>query len=276
MILKTLRLVLIVTVAGGLPYAWKKYGIAEHVHDVVGPVLPKWSSRDYDWGSADALRFSTPKVLGDPLEWGSVDATNPAGNRADSLSRREAVSRTALEDVLRFDIDDRWITERWPRVSTILAEQNRQGLRVPLVTGIESTDLAGSLSYYLDKHRRVRRISFEGYTGDPSRLIKFATQQFGVHEEPTLKAGLYLARWNAYPTSAIYVRHAPVVRDDAPFTRFEVRFEINRPDAGFALSQEFLAMLDIEWLTRDSMRSTVSPSPIREALLDRRSLNGGP
>ena len=155
------------------------------------------------------------------------------------------------------------------------------GLSVPVPADwftftIEFTDLAGSLSYYFDKHRRVRRISFEGHTGDASRLVEFATKQFGVREEPTLKAGLYLARWNAYPTSAIYIRHAPVVREAAPRRRMEVRFEINRPDAGYSLSPEFLSLINSEWLTREiASLQQQSGIPRRETLLDRNAPRGG-
>ena len=267
MIGKAVRLLVLASVAGGIPYVWYQDGIPEFVKNKAASLVPKWPKRHDILSALPKRSFNVS----------SLDAAHEIGLQGDHSSGEPIETRsTILEQVVRFDVDDRWVTQRWPRVSTILAEPNRQGLRVPLVTGTEFTDLAGSLSYYFDKHRRVRRISFEGHTGDASRLVEFATKQFGVREEPTLKAGLYLARWNAYPTSAIYIRHAPVVREAAPRRRMEVRFEINRPDAGYSLSPEFLSLINSEWLTREiASLQQQSGIPRRETLLDRNAPRGG-
>ena len=50
----------------------------------------------------------------------------------------------ALQEVLRFDISPAWVMQRFPRVSTVLSEVSLDGLRVPLITGTQPYDLAGT------------------------------------------------------------------------------------------------------------------------------------
>ncbi|MBC7855586.1 MAG: hypothetical protein IAF94_19320, partial [Pirellulaceae bacterium] len=47
-----------------------------------------------------------------------------------------------IPEAFRFDVSPQWINARWPRVTTVLAETDLQGLRVPLVTGPRPDDLA--------------------------------------------------------------------------------------------------------------------------------------
>jgi len=49
-------------------------------------------------------------------------------------------------EIVRFDISPTWVTSRWPRVTTVTAEAGMEGLRVPIVTGTNTDDLAGSLT----------------------------------------------------------------------------------------------------------------------------------
>ena len=114
-----------------------------------------------------------------------------------------------LTDVLRFDISPGWVMQRWPRVTTV-AQSTLAGLRVPLVTGTQIDDLAGSLTYYFDRTDQVQRISFQGLTGDDRKLVEIVTSGYGMQPEPALGGGMYVARWNAMPTSALRVTYAPV------------------------------------------------------------------
>ena len=132
--------------------------------------------------------------------------------------------------------------QRWPRVTTV-AQSTLAGLRVPLVTGTQIDDLAGSLTYYFDRTDQVQRISFQGLTGDDRKLVEIITSAFGLHPEPALGGGMYVARWNATPTSALRVTYAPVVRSDRPHNRLQVLLEINRPDLQYGLSPEFEQLL---------------------------------
>jgi hypothetical protein len=177
----------------------------------------------------------------------SLRVSEPGGG-ADRLSAGDAPQLTGptthdLAEVLRFDVSPEWVTQRWSRVSTVLAEQDLEGLRVPLVTGTDLDDLAGSLTFYFDKQRRVQRISFHGRTGDDRKLISLVTSQFGMRAEPTLGVGMYVSRWNARPTSLLRLSYAPVVRSQTPRHRLEVALEINRPNAQFGLSEESAALL---------------------------------
>jgi hypothetical protein len=244
MIGKAIRLVVVLAVAGGIPYAWFSEG---------APRLAREKFRSA-WSYVSTSAKQTPEsYAADPYStrYGThlISIDRPI-RRADLTNGESAMpvagTIAALEEVLRFDINDRWVVSRWPRVSTILSDNTRKGLRVPLVTGASVTDLAGSLSYYFDERGRVRRITFDGQTGDAHRLIDLATHRFSMRQEPSLGAGLYLTRWNALPTNGLFIRHAPVVRDSDPRSQLEVRFEINRPDAGYSLSHEFLQLLRLE------------------------------
>jgi hypothetical protein len=128
-------------------------------------------------------------------------------------------------------------------VSTVLADQKLEGLRVTLVTGTELEDLVGSLTYYFDARGSCRRISLHGNTGDERKLVELVASQFGMNPEPTLGVGMYVARWNGMPTSVLRIAYAPVVRSSNPHNRLEVSLEINRPDGYYGLSQEFAELL---------------------------------
>jgi hypothetical protein len=153
---------------------------------------------------------------------------------------------TDLREVFRFDITPGWVTARWSRVSTTLADLELEGFRVPLVTGTGPQDLAGSLTYYFDKHGVVQRIAFHGFTGDDRPLVALATQYFAMRSEPALGTGLYLAKWNGKPTSALKVGRASVVRADSPRSQLYVAMEINRPAVGYQLSPAFQQVLKRE------------------------------
>jgi hypothetical protein len=148
-----------------------------------------------------------------------------------------------LAEVMRFDVSPTWVTSRWPRVTTTLAESGMEGLRVPLVTGTKVDDLAGSLTYYFDRNHRVQRLTFDGYTGDDRRLLALAARYYGVRQEPTLDASMYVARWNGRPTSIVRVTRAPIISADSPNSQLHVMMELNRPSAYYGLSPQFVQML---------------------------------
>lgn len=147
-------------------------------------------------------------------------------------------------EVLRFDIDPRWVTTRWPRITTTLSEANLQGLRVPLVTGTKTDDMAGSLTYYFDQSHQVQRIAFEGYTGDERRLAWFLNQYYQMQSEPTLHAGMYVGRWNGVPFSVLRVARAPVMTSESPNSQLHLLLELNRPGRTVGLSARVAQMLD--------------------------------
>lgn len=149
-----------------------------------------------------------------------------------------------IPDAFRFDVSPEWITARWPRVTTVLAETDLQGLRVPLVTGNRADDLAGSLTYYFDKKHTVQRIAFQGNTGDERRLVAFLTQYYQMKPVPTLGAGLYMTKVHGKPLSTLHLTWPPVVAKDKPTNRCEIVLELNRATTG--ASQEVQKMLEYE------------------------------
>lgn len=147
-------------------------------------------------------------------------------------------------EILRFDIAPEWITGRWPRVTATLAEQGLEGMRVPAVTGINVDDVAGSLTYYFNQYHQLQRLTFEGYTGDERKLVGVVTQYYGLQPEPTLDAGMYVARWNGQPSSILRVARAPIMTHDSPHSRLHVLLELNRPGMDFGLSPQALAIVE--------------------------------
>jgi hypothetical protein len=135
-------------------------------------------------------------------------------------------------EVVRFDLTPNFVVQRWPRVTTSLYEMNLQGLRVPLVTGTESDDLAGSLTYYFNHQRQLQRITFAGTTGDYRRLLQLLTVHYGFVSRPTNTPNVILFEVpssGATAASYLWVRPVDVLRADQPLSRFQVTLVLERP-----------------------------------------------
>jgi hypothetical protein len=152
-----------------------------------------------------------------------------------------------LAEVIRFDISPRWVAQYWSRVTTVTSELELEGLRVPLVTGGRPDDLAGSLTYYFDKHHQVQRVTFHGSTGDERRLVTLLGTVYGFKEQPALGGGMYVTTWNGKPTSVLRVAYAPIVQATTPHAQREITLEINRPGEFSRLSEEMKQLI-----TRDA------------------------
>ena len=140
---------------------------------------------------------------------------------------------TDFREVLRFDVSPEWVAARWPRVSTVLGETQHMGLRVPLITGVQPSDIAGSMTFYFDDRHRVQRLTFIGLTGDESRIIALACGHYGLKPTPSLEAGLYVAGNPNKPTSTLRLVHANVVRSDAQNARIQVALDLQREDVAW-------------------------------------------
>lgn len=165
----------------------------------------------------------------------AAPAPLPAGLGATSLVGGPIAD---LREVLRFDISPDWVTARFARVTTVLAETELEGLRVPVVTGIGPSDLAGSITYYFDYSGKLQRVMLHGFTGDASRVVETMTQHYGLRAEPTLDAGVYTRRWNAQPVHFLRLTRAPIVYSDALHHKFTVYLELNQPDLRYGISEE--------------------------------------
>jgi len=224
---KRVRFLTTVAAAVGIPYAWFNENLA-------GSLQSGWSTLRQTVSSwHDGSRPTWPV---------SISTSDGFEVRDPNAPPIEATVQQ-LREALRFEVTPTWVTRKWPRISTIRAERDLVGLRVPLVTGTESDDFAGSLTYYFDGRHHLRRITLHGQMGDDRALVSLVTEHFGLRPEPTLGAGMYLLRWNAKPMNVLRVSHAPVVRAEVPNAKLIIEMEINDVSAGYGVSPEFSAML---------------------------------
>ncbi|MGW8255883.1 MAG: DUF6690 family protein [Thermoguttaceae bacterium] len=155
--------------------------------------------------------------------------TTSANTSALSL---EGSPTPALEEVLRFDIAPAWVLQRWPRVSTDLAQLQLQGYRVPLVTGTDKSDVAGSLTYYFNSAQKVRLITLKATTGDPRPLIALLNSRYGfVRRANNDPSRLVFESINAQGQAlgSMVIQSASVVRADRPYQRYSIDLTLDRP-----------------------------------------------
>ena len=146
----------------------------------------------------------------------------------------------SLSEVLRFDITKDWVYQRWERKSTALADLDLFGVRVPLVTGKQVYDIAGSLTYFFGADGRVKRISFRGRTGDTTQLAMLLHQRFGLQAVPSVIAGQQLlqVRQGNDVISELRTQTAPVLWSNTPHESFSVEFELQEPSTARPLKPQ--------------------------------------
>ncbi len=131
-------------------------------------------------------------------------------------------------DVFRFDLSPQAITQKWSRVSTGLGDLRFQGYRVPLVTGTDESDLAGSLTYYFDGQPKARRITFLGSTGNPQRLIEFMTKNFGFRRIQNGNARTTTYRTRFRFSGMLEISPAEVLNKNLASTNYRVELWLDR------------------------------------------------
>ena len=153
----------------------------------------------------------------------------------------EGIPTYALSDVLRLDVTKDWVYQRWARKSTALSELDLFGVRVPLVSGTQLHDLAGSLTYYFLQDGRLQRISFRGRTGDTTQLLTLLAQRYGFQAYPTVVAGeqLLQVRRGDDVISELRTRPAPVLWASSPHDSFSVELELQDPATARPLQPPF-------------------------------------
>lgn len=179
----------------------------------------------------------------DPF-WGSSGLDNSNLYAGDATEEIDPVAPVhALREVLRFDISPNWVPNRFHRVTTVLADTQLDGLRVPLVTGTTPSDLAGTLTYYFDQYKRVQRVTVHGVCGDPTRFVAELQHAYQFQQQPSLGGGLYLLKWNGRPTSVVYTEAAPVINANSQFARYKVFIELNQGGLQYGMSHEAQQLL---------------------------------
>jgi hypothetical protein len=131
-------------------------------------------------------------------------------------------------EVFRFDLTPQAIAQRWSRVSTGLGDERLQGYRVPLVTGNDASDLAGSLTYYFDGRPKLRRITFLGSTADPNRLVEFLGQQYGFRQFQGGNARVTSYRSRFRNTGLLQISPAEVLDKNLAATNYRVELTLER------------------------------------------------
>jgi len=138
-----------------------------------------------------------------------------------------------LAQFFHFGITKGWIRGRWQRVSTQLGTLDLQGYRVPLVTGTQLDDLAGSLTYYFDSEQRLQRITFQGTTGDINRLTQLLAARYEMAHKPTDDPAVVLVEsqrgWGSQKVSQLRIRDATVTTAADAHRRFQLALVLERP-----------------------------------------------
>ena len=143
-----------------------------------------------------------------------------------------------LREVLRFDIVPSWLPQRFARVSTVTSNVQMDGLRVPLITGTQPKDIAGTLTYYFDASQTLKRINLHGLTGDPTQLAHLMVQYYQLNPEQSLGGQLYTTRWNNRITSVMQIAPAPIIYAGADHSKYIIFLELNQPSNQYGLSHE--------------------------------------
>lgn len=143
-----------------------------------------------------------------------------------------------LREVLRFDIVPGWLPQRFARVTTVTSNVQMDGLRVPLITGTQPKDIAGSLTYYFDASKALKRINLHGLTGDPAQLTTLMVQFYQLKPEQSLGGQLFTSRWNNRVTSVMQIAPAPIIYAGADHSKYIIFLELNQPSSHYAISEE--------------------------------------
>lgn len=191
-----------------------------------------------------ASNISTPAVDFSQMtpDYGAVETRTFRGNAYGpdlTAQPMQFVPVSNFQEIFRFDVSPTWAKQRWERLTAIPVENGLHGLRTALVTGTNSWDLNGALTYFFDQNHRTQRITFRGWVGDPSRLIDIATKHFGLKQRPTHWAGLYVADFGGTKTGGLLMKDPDTIDRRNQVQRTAVIMEINQPSGGFKLSPEF-------------------------------------
>ena len=236
---RRIAFILLMLAAGGGPYVL--------MSDALTSLKERWQSFTSSLDSEQtSLSLSQPQGFRTESAFGLGGSSAINSNFSATLrsGTPELTQPASVEKVFHFGITPGWVSSQWPRVSTSLANLELEGMRVALVTGTESYDLHGSLTYYFDRTHKLQRITFYGHTGDPNVLADLLTRNHGLRPAKTLDAGLFLKGWNGKPRSVLWVGHAPATQGGGQNARFSVKLELNRPDGRYQLSEEFADFLD--------------------------------
>lgn len=150
-----------------------------------------------------------------------------------------------FSEIFQFNLTKSWVQRRWKRISTNPTDFRNEfsGMRIPLVTGTNTWDLHGSLTYYFDNQQQLQRITFRGWTGDPQKLLNLLTSQYQFKPQPTTLAGFYLGETRRKTHGGIMLKSPPVIDANNPFQQYGIVMEMNRPEGQSELSDEYRRLI---------------------------------
>ena len=227
---------------------------------IVGQPVAVGQSAGYsDWGGpiydennniigmvpGNGLSGVDPATLGMTPDFGAAQTMTFGGNATgpDFATPMQFTPVMNFGEIFNYNITPAWVGQRWDRVSNVPAADGLRGKRVALVTGTNSWDLHGSLTYYFDEYQTCRRITFRGWAGDPSRLIELLQANHGLKQQPTHWAGFYLAKSWRKSTGAMLMKNPTVTYVDNKVQQMGVLLELNDPKSKHQLSQDFISLI---------------------------------
>jgi hypothetical protein len=142
----------------------------------------------------------------------------------------EGAGVRSIEQVLRFDLTKDWVYRTWARKSTGPTDVGLFAVRVPLMTGTQTSSLAGSLTYFFNTYGQIEHISFRGRTGDATPLVNFLmrTYEFQRVAAPVGEQ-VYQVKRRGRVQSELRTQPAPVLWAAAPHSSIAVELELARP-----------------------------------------------
>ncbi len=188
------------------------------------------------WKSTDTTSDESPSQASPSPADARRTVTPPRGPGAELYPVQtplEGIQSISLEEVFRFDVTKEWVYQHWARKSTALSELGLYGVRIPLVTGTQLTDIAGSLTYFFDPSGRVQKITFKGNTGDTSQIVMLAMHRYGLQPQASLVAGeqLFQIKRGSDVMSELRTRPSAVLWSSSPHDSFTVDFQLQSPSA---------------------------------------------
>jgi len=186
-----------------------------------------------------------PALLGYTPDYGAAQTMTFGGNAGgpDFNSELQFTPVTNFAEVFNYGVTSGSMSQRWGRVSNAPAADGMRGKRVALVTGTNSWDLHGALTYYFDEYQKCRRITFRGWAGDPTRLIELLQTQHGFKQQPTHWAGFYLAKSWRKTTGGMLMKSPTVSYADNKVEQIGVLLELNDPSSKSVLSDDFISLI---------------------------------
>ena len=186
-----------------------------------------------------------PATLGMTPDYGAAQTFSFGGNASgpNFAAPLQFTPVTNFAEIFNYGVTSAWVGQRWDRVTNVPVANGLRGKRVTLVTGTNSWDLHGALTYYFDEYQKCRRITFRGWAGDPTRLIELLTTRHKFKEQPTHWAGFYLAKSWRKSTGGMLMKSPTVTYIDNKVEQMGVLLELNDPSSKHELSQDFLSLI---------------------------------